>query len=56
MFKYVVLIAALSGLIAAASSDQICISSTGTYTVHVNLYAGELGTSRQQLIIKGVNR
>jgi hypothetical protein len=47
MFKYVVLIAAMSGLIAA-TGDQICISSTGTYTVHVNLYAGELGTSRQR--------
>ena len=56
MFKYVVLIAAMSGLIAAASSDQLCISSTGIYTVNVNLYAGELGTSKQQFIIKGVNR
>ena len=48
MFQHVVLTAVLSCFIAVvANAEQLCISSTGIYTVNVNLYAGELGTSKQ---------
>jgi len=40
-----ILVVAAALLAVASGEDTICTSDTNTFTVKVNLYAGEMGTS-----------